>query len=336
MPIKSNYEIDPNQTHNDNKSIILHKTSSKEVPSIINLFNLEPTTLYSIRTADIVQTRLADFQLPSRLAREYLVIDGGTKAVITTGLKGTTPPLLNLEQAITEEDQLAGLTGWSDAYTLHVPTGRIIRSVEFRNAHQNPEYNAQTGMVLAQKHLKKDRLKHSIGVGNFAHTVAYAIADENPELELAGFDPDMIAFLGFTHDIGYAENSFKHECHSITSLLEEGTDPNIAHQVMHGQLLEQFGPQEGVFDGYCPRGLAGMILTYADMHVRFEPEQMENRRDEILDRVREHQKIPESIKAGIIKGMNDAFPRFERYRRVVHTLGNVDSFQGFLAEENGN
>lgn len=191
-------------------------------------------------------------------------------------------------------------------------------------------YDRDAGLELMESYLGADelatKLEHSQGVGDFAYIVARRISERHPEL---GLDPELVGYLGYVHDIGYAAGPEKHELASIDLLLEEGVDPAVARMVMHGQLAEQYGEAEGDVEQYLPIGLEGMLLTYADMSVRVgRAIPVRERAAEIEDRVN-GLPIPQDIKDTIIENLHKAMPRFERYEEAMLALagaGSVDDF----------
>ncbi len=188
--------------------------------------------------------------------------------------------------------------------------------------------NNQTGKELMTKYLGNNpklakRLEHSQGVGDFAYKIAQKVSSRNPEL---GLDSELIAFLGYSHDIGYSIADGKHEVHTVNLLEKEGYEHAIARKAMHGQLVEQFSENEGNVKKYLPRGIEGMILTYADMSVRTgEPVSIKERASEIIGRIKSIPTMSEQLKTEIETNMYKALPRFERYEKVVLALTGVNS-----------
>ena len=187
------------------------------------------------------------------------------------------------------------------------------------------------GRELAFKYLGtddfKDRLDHTEGVAEFAYRVAHRVKSNNPEL--VDFDPEFVGFLGYAHDLGYSVETKKHEVHTIEILVREGISEDVARRAMHGQLVEQFGEQEGNVDQYMPIGLDGMVLTYADMSVRKgDPVPVRERAAEIVSRVQGF-KISDDVKQDIIDNLDKALPRFERYERNILALAGVNTVGEF-------
>jgi len=190
-------------------------------------------------------------------------------------------------------------------------------------------YDNKFGKELAQKYLGKKefetRLEHTRGVAEFAYLVAQKIKNNNPEL--INFNPELVGFLGWTHDLGYSVDAGKHEVHSIDILInKEGIPKNIAQKVMHGQLAEQFGTKEDNIEQYLPQGIEGMILTYADMSVRTgSPISLKERAAEIIERINKIPTMSDTLKQEIANNLNNALPRFEKYESTILKLANVSS-----------
>jgi len=195
------------------------------------------------------------------------------------------------------------------------------------------EYDRQAGKDIMRKYLSTDRLQkrleHTEAVADFAFKVATKIKSANPEL--VDFDPELIGFLGYVHDIGYSVADGKHEVHTIDILVNKENIPEgVARKAMHGQLAEQFGEKEGNVEQYLPIGLDGMVLTYADMSVRTgEPGTMQARAKEIIDRIKSIPSMPEQLKKDIEENMYKALPRFERYETNILALAGVNSAKEF-------
>lgn len=187
--------------------------------------------------------------------------------------------------------------------------------------------NAETGKLLMAKYLGDNqklskRFEHSQSVGDFVLKVARGVAQINPELNL---DVDLCEFLGYCHDIGYSVADGKHEMHTITLLLSEGVDAQIARKAMHGQLLEQFGKKEGDIKQYVPDGIEGIILVYCDMSVRVgEPVTIWERAEEIINRIKGVPGMADDLKQEIEANMRQALPRFERYEKIVLALAGLN------------
>lgn len=195
------------------------------------------------------------------------------------------------------------------------------------------KYDRILGEKILNKYLSLPRYKpkfdHSQFVGEFAYKVAHKIKLENPELKQ--FDPELVGFLGYVHDIGVYIHPIGHERHTIGMLINnENIPPNIAQMTIHGQLIEQHGKKDNKIEEYTPIGLEGMILTYADMSIKTkDPMSIEKRRDEIVQRVQGIKRLSDEIKKDIIDNLHIAMPRFKRYEKIILTLANVNSYKDF-------
>ncbi len=175
----------------------------------------------------------------------------------------------------------------------------------------------ESGIRLVGKYLKgwKRKTEHSIGVADFAYRVARRV----------DVDPDLMAFLGYVHDIGYSRNFKDHENATIDMLTEEGYPPEIALMTMHGQLYEHTGDEK-----YLPKGIEGMILTYADMSVFTSPMSLDERRNDIIQRVENAQKMTDLEKEVIIHNLDLAMPRFRVYEETILALAGAESYKDFF------
>lgn len=194
------------------------------------------------------------------------------------------------------------------------------------------QYNAQTGKEIMQKYLGNDpkfetRLKHSEGVGDFMGKVARRIAKKNPELNL---DVDLCDFLGYVHDIGYIVDEGLHQLYSIDLLIKEGVEESVAKKTMHGALFEDFEGKDDCASKYLPQGIEGVMLTYADMSVRFgEPMPIKERAAEMFNRIASDKTMPQDVKERIKLSITKAMPRFERYEWVILILAGAGSVGEF-------
>lgn len=189
------------------------------------------------------------------------------------------------------------------------------------------KYDVQSGKALMKKYLNDERLKekltHSNDVGEFAFKIAKKIKARNPEL--INLDPELVAFLGYTHDIGFSQSYEKHEFDTIDILIKEENVPeNIAKMTAHYQMAERFGEE------YLPIGIEGMILTYADMSIRTgKPIAIEKRADDIRERMKTYDSLPNNTKNEIIDSMDKAMPRFEKYEKIILALAGIESVNDF-------
>ncbi|MFH1064980.1 MAG: hypothetical protein V1734_00550 [Nanoarchaeota archaeon] len=185
------------------------------------------------------------------------------------------------------------------------------------------------GREIARKYLcakpLERKLLHSYCAGQFAYKVALKILKTNSLPEY--LDADLTGFLGCVHDIGVARSQSKHELHTIDMLVEEGIGRDIARRTMHGQMEEQYGDGDG---RYLPVGIEGMILTYADMTILTgNPISMEQRCEEIKQRVSGAKKITPEQKEEIIVNLDKAMPRYKFYERIILRLADANSFRDF-------
>lgn len=184
-----------------------------------------------------------------------------------------------------------------------------------------------TGEIIMRKYLGTSdlasRCEHSLSVAKLSYQVAQKIKQRNPELALS---PEFVCFLGYVHDIGYAIHFHEHELHTVNILVSQEQIPKeIADMSMHGQLAEQ---RENPY--YLPRGLEGMILTYADMSVRIgEPVSLQMHVKEIRKRVEANKKMSPELKEKGLATLKKAIPRFERYERLILTLAQASSIHDF-------
>jgi len=192
-------------------------------------------------------------------------------------------------------------------------------------------FNRFYGIKILDKYVDKNDKKyvHSLGVANFAKRVAERIRHKNPEIK--NLDSQLVEFLGLVHDIGNSVHYRMHELHTIDLLIKNEYVPeNIAWMTIHGQIPEQYGRKFGNPKNFYPKGLEGMILTYADMSVNTgHPMYMEERVDDIIERANLLQNVPEEYKNGIITGINKAMPRFQRYEKIIFELAGVGSYKHF-------
>lgn len=192
--------------------------------------------------------------------------------------------------------------------------------------------NPENGKLLIEKYLGQTpqsakRREHSLLVGNFSAKVAQRIKKINPELNL---DVNLCEFLGYCHDLGYFIDPDRHELHTIDILKQEGVSVIIAQKTMHGQLLEQFGEKENKVLEYTPVDLEGIILTYCDMSIHIGiPITIDERAQEIIERVRAIPSMPENLKNDIVVNLQKALPRFKRYEKIVLALAALNSVKEF-------
>ena len=132
------------------------------------------------------------------------------------------------------------------------------------------EYNRESGIILMDKYLSredlKDKLLHSRSMGIFAHRVAMKIKNNSPEINI---NPELASFIAYTHDIGSFISHVMHELHTIDLLVKnEGIPEDIAWKTMHGTFPERYENEPEKASKYLPKGIEGMILTFADMSIR--------------------------------------------------------------------
>ncbi len=195
------------------------------------------------------------------------------------------------------------------------------------------EYNRKTGMQLLEKYLINDKRKytHSVDVGNCTFMFADILSQKHLEIKL---NKELVGFLGFTHDIGQSITTSKHELRSIELLIKENVPIEIAMMVMHGQLLEQF-KEDSCSSLYKPVGYEGKILTISDMSI--DPSNglisIEERAEKIKAGVRKIPNMLDELKHVICNGVDEALPRFQKYRDELFglmeaTLGELhDKFE---------
>lgn len=180
------------------------------------------------------------------------------------------------------------------------------------------KYNVEFGKELMNKYLKGepgtelgDRRLHTIAVAEFAYKIAKRIAQKQ---QLPNFNPELVAFIAYVHDIGYAsENKKGHEAETMRLLAKEGVHPDVAEMTRHGP--------------YLPIGFEGMILQYADSSVRFEPMSIEERFAEIKERLHGLD-LPHADE--LLANIEKSLPRFRQYRDIIFTLADVRSYEDFL------
>jgi putative nucleotidyltransferase with HDIG domain len=120
--------------------------------------------------------------------------------------------------------------------------------------------------LLRWYRLSAERIKHSIGVGEYAFWLASAIHARHPLLPV---DPDKVRIAGLLHDIGRCRPG-DHETNSVTILNEEGLG-EIAAIVMHGTLYE-IQLLRGIDNpALLPQTLENKIVAYADTRFRLAP-----------------------------------------------------------------
>ncbi|MDD4878531.1 MAG: hypothetical protein PHO02_05850 [Candidatus Nanoarchaeia archaeon] len=190
-------------------------------------------------------------------------------------------------------------------------------------------YDRKLGRTLALKYLSEPefqkKLIHSFGVGEFAFLVASKIMNRHPAI--GDLVPERAGFLGYVHDIGVSRCFLQHEIPSIDILVEEGVEHEIARRAMHGQMEEQYGNGDG---RYLPVGIEGLILTYSDMSIHvLKPISIEDRADDIKQRVSNAKGITPEQKNDIIVNLDKAYPRYKRYENIVLLLSGANSFNDF-------
>lgn len=184
-------------------------------------------------------------------------------------------------------------------------------------------YDAETGIRIMEKYLGNNidlttRLNHSRSVGDFSLKVARKIGERNPEL---GLDVQLCGFLGYVHDIGYSKDPRTHERVTIKMLKEDGVDTQTANKTMHG-----FEEEED----YLPRGIEGIILNYCDMSVMDGKKvELRERFDDSKRRMQSNESLEPRDREIISAKIEHAFPRFQRYERIVLTLAEVASVNDF-------
>ena len=193
------------------------------------------------------------------------------------------------------------------------------------------KYDREFGRSLMEKYLGEEKQKrkyeHSKQMGEFTYKVALRIKERNPELNIG---PEFVGFLGYVHDIGFFRDAKMHELHTIDLLIDEEYVPlRLAQKAMHGQLIEQYGEKDGRTKEYTPKGVEGMILTYADMTINTGPMAIDDRAAEIIGKVKGSDFLSEELRQDIVNGMHKALPRFHRYEQVVLALAGAESFADF-------
>ena len=139
----------------------------------------------------------------------------------------------------------------------------------------------------------------------------------NPEFKEA-LDPELLGFLGYVHNIGYAIQADKHELHTVYILVnKEGIPQAIAERTKHGHLVEKHPESQ---QEYYPLGLEGIILTYVDIMVSKEPNiSFEARVSEIKSYVKTIELIDDK-KEEFLRNFLAAVPRYKRYESIINAL----------------
>lgn len=192
------------------------------------------------------------------------------------------------------------------------------------------EYNRESGIRLMEKYLSREdlweKLRHSRAMGDFAYRVADKIKLNSPEVDV---NPELAAFVAYVHDIGSFVNHKMHELHTLDLLKKEEVPEDIAWKTMHGVFPERYENEPEKAALYLPRGIEGIILSFADMSIRFEvPMSIEERTNEIITRMKTLP-IEESRRARIEKEIIKAMPRFKRYEKIIYALAGVSSYKEF-------
>jgi HD superfamily phosphodiesterase len=192
------------------------------------------------------------------------------------------------------------------------------------------EYNRELGIKLMEKYLSREdlweKLRHSRAMGDFAYRIGEKIKHNSPEM---GIDSELVAFVAYVHDIGSFVSHRMHELHTLDLLKNEGVPEDIALKTVHGTFPERYENEPEKAKLYLPRGIEGMILSFADMSIRLgEPMSVEERANEIITRMKTLP-IEESRRVKIEGEIRKALPRFFRYRDIIYSLAGVKSYKEF-------
>lgn len=161
------------------------------------------------------------------------------------------------------------------------------------------------------------KIDHSIAVGEFCFIIASEIMELHPEF---GINPDVCRFLGYVHDIGYSVRAEDHELETINLLKTKYlVDEIIAVKAMHGHLAEKYAIDGEINKKYLPVGLEGIILTYSDISIDPQGEDIsiEGRISDILKRIKDSDL---EKKNEIEFYLMNAYPRFKRYESIINNL----------------
>ncbi len=207
-----------------------------------------------------------------------------------------------------------------------VPSAIKEKKKKMAEKNQIKKYNREFGKELVEKYLKDCNQKllasdlslveHAELCANRCYQLAIRIIEKNPEFKDA-LDPELLGFLGYVHNIGYAIQADKHELHTVYILVnKEGFPQSIAEQTKHGHLVEKHPESHE----YYPLGLEGIILTYVDIMVSKNPNiSLDERVKEVNDYVSKSS-LSEEKKEDFLRNFNAAVPRYRRYESIIKGL----------------
>lgn len=180
-------------------------------------------------------------------------------------------------------------------------------------------YDRILGKAICDKYLAEMPLllHHSQKCGELCYELAKKIIDLNPELR-SELDPELMGFLGFTHNIGTIVSRDRHEFHTMYILTKkEGIPENIAIQTRHGQLVEDYQDPH-----YYPRGIDGILLTYVDLCVRPEGNvlPLSARLQEMETLMMKRESVFRNYTEEMVQRFKAAVPRYQRYDRIIQSL----------------
>jgi putative nucleotidyltransferase with HDIG domain len=161
--------------------------------------------------------------------------------------------------------------------------------------------------LLRKYGLPEKRIKHSIGVAQFAFKLAKQIHAKHPELSV---DPAKVRIAGLLHDIGRSQSG-DHEINSVRILKQEGL-ADIAAIVMHGTVYETMRLRGRDDRSLLPHSLENKIVAYADARFRLSVVTLKKRMDEI--KVRRANDIEK------VKAVDMAMKRFYRLEKELLAL----------------
>jgi putative nucleotidyltransferase with HDIG domain len=132
-------------------------------------------------------------------------------------------------------------------------------------------------LELLRKYISDEgRISHSIGVAEFAFSLASKIHAEHPELAI---DPVKVKTAALLHDIGRGRGG-DHELAGVEILRNEGQS-DLAAIIIHGSIYEITLLRGKPDTSLIPATIENKIVAYSDTRFKDRPMSMKERWSEI-------------------------------------------------------